>query len=146
MIAVAHFFRGFAMLALGEADRAAADFKAGLEHFRVFRATTYGIFTHPEWWNAYVVLALSAISEVARVRERAWRAGRLAGAAEAFSAETRLVFSYLCRDYHRIVAASHARLDDSAMVAAWAEGQQMTLDQAMAYALQESEPDEPPVQ
>ena len=38
-------------------------------------------------------------------------------------------------DYLRILADSRSRLDDPALAAAWAEGQAMTLDQAVEYAL-----------
>jgi predicted ATPase/class 3 adenylate cyclase len=38
-------------------------------------------------------------------------------------------------DYDRIVAAARAQLDEAIFAAAWAEGQAMTLEQAIAYAL-----------
>jgi hypothetical protein len=40
------------------------------------------------------------------------------------------------------VAAVRAQLDDATFAAAWAEGQAMSLEQAVAYAL--AEPVEPP--
>jgi hypothetical protein len=37
--------------------------------------------------------------------------------------------------YERDVAAARAYIDQAVFVAAWAEGQAMTLEQAIAYAL-----------
>ena len=41
--------------------------------------------------------------------------------------------------YDFIVATIHALLDDAAWEAAYAEGRTMTLDQAIAYALEETD-------
>jgi hypothetical protein len=38
------------------------------------------------------------------------------------------------------VAAAHALLPDQAFATAWAEGRAMTLEQAVAYALEEQPP------
>ena len=38
-------------------------------------------------------------------------------------------------DYDRDLASAHAQLDEATFAAAWAEGQAMTLEQAVAYAL-----------
>ena len=38
-------------------------------------------------------------------------------------------------EYHQIIAALHAQLDDGTFAAAWAEGRAMSLDQAIEYAL-----------
>ncbi len=41
-------------------------------------------------------------------------------------------------EYDRYVAAARAQLDDHAWAAAWAEGQAMTLERAIAYALEDT--------
>ena len=43
-------------------------------------------------------------------------------------------------DYDRSVAAARAALDDEAFRAAWAEGRAMPQEQAVSYALEESDP------
>jgi hypothetical protein len=37
----------------------------------------------------------------------------------------------------QLVAAAHAQLDEATFAATWAEGQALTLEQAIAYALDE---------
>jgi hypothetical protein len=67
------------------------------------------------------------------------RLTRLLGAAEAFC-ET-LGFRPPLSDpaeYERSVAAGHAALDDASFSAAWTEGRAASLDQAVAYALDEA--------
>jgi hypothetical protein len=41
------------------------------------------------------------------------------------------------RDYERIVATARAQLGEEAFAMAWAAGRAMSLDQAIAYALEE---------
>jgi len=41
-------------------------------------------------------------------------------------------------EYDRTVAAIQTQLNEAAFAAAWAEGRAMTLEQAIAYALSES--------
>jgi predicted neutral ceramidase superfamily lipid hydrolase len=41
-------------------------------------------------------------------------------------------------DYTRIVASVRAALDEGAFAAAWAEGQAMSLEDAVAYALEDA--------
>ena len=43
-------------------------------------------------------------------------------------------------DYDQAIAAARAGLDEEAFAAAFAEGQAMTVQQAVAYALQENVP------
>jgi hypothetical protein len=40
-------------------------------------------------------------------------------------------------EYERQIAAARSRLGDSAFAAAWAEGQAMSLEEAVAYAVEE---------
>jgi hypothetical protein len=70
----------------------------------------------------------------------AWRrrAARLLGADEA---NRERIGAFLqpsdTPEYHRIRAEVRAHLDDTAFAAAWAEGRSMTLEQAIAYALED---------
>ncbi len=67
----------------------------------------------------------------------ALRAARLFGAAEALrEALGAPVLWFQRQSYAQGVAALRARLDDAACAAAWAEGRGMTLEQAIAYALE----------
>ncbi len=70
---------------------------------------------------------------------RAERAARLLGAAEALRevASTPLP-PYRRADYGRDIAAARAQLDEAAFAAAWAEGRAMMMEQAVAYALEET--------
>ena len=43
-------------------------------------------------------------------------------------------------EYDRTAAAGRASVNDTAFVAAWAEGRAMTLEQAITYALSETDP------
>ena len=65
------------------------------------------------------------------------RSARLWGAAAALYGGISTVFSPLERHlFGPYIAAAHARLDEEAWEVAWAEGQAMTTQQAVAYALQ----------
>jgi len=67
----------------------------------------------------------------------AHRAARLFGAAEALrEALGAPVLWFQRQSYAQGVAALRAWLDDAACAAAWAEGRGMTLEQAIAYALE----------
>ena len=66
----------------------------------------------------------------------ATRAARLFGAAEALretSGEVLILAEHSVRERHVAIAQVH--LDEAAWQAAWAEGRAMTLEQAIAYAL-----------
>jgi non-specific serine/threonine protein kinase len=68
------------------------------------------------------------------------RAARLFGATEAVREAIYVgsVLSYPDRvEYDRYVAAVRAQLDEAAFAAAWAEGRELTLEQAIEYALSE---------
>jgi hypothetical protein len=67
------------------------------------------------------------------------RAARLFGATEAI--RERLAFPILSeerRSYEHGLAMLRARLDDESLAVGWAEGRAMTLEQAIAYALDET--------
>jgi predicted ATPase/DNA-binding SARP family transcriptional activator len=66
------------------------------------------------------------------------RAVRLLGAAAALRDEFQTpIFPVDQPDYERILALARAQLDEAAFATAWAEGQAMTVEQAIAYALED---------
>ena len=66
------------------------------------------------------------------------RAARLFGAAEALRAPVNSVIDLVDRpEYERQVAIVRAQLDEAAFTTAWGEGQALTLEQAVTYALGE---------
>jgi DNA-binding NarL/FixJ family response regulator len=70
------------------------------------------------------------------------RAARLFGSTEALREAIHIgpAVSYPDRvEYDRYVAAVRAQLDDAAFAATWAEGRELTLEQAIEYAFSESE-------
>jgi predicted ATPase/DNA-binding SARP family transcriptional activator/tetratricopeptide (TPR) repeat protein len=91
-----------------------------------------------------IALNLAGLSEIARKRDQAVLAARLLGAAEAMAVSAgdqpeRVRFDTFgftlgfgsMDEYERLKAAGHQQLDE----AAWLEGQAMTIDQAIKYAL-----------
>jgi hypothetical protein len=81
---------------------------------------------------------LEALSELALAEGKPERTARLCGAAEALRDILCLPLGPVDRaEYERNVAAARAALGKEAFVAAWAEGRAMTLEQAVAYALNE---------
>jgi hypothetical protein len=65
------------------------------------------------------------------------RAVRLLGAAEAVAATLRRTLPVaVAAEYARTAAAARAALSEEAFAAAWAEGRVMTLEEAVAYALE----------
>ncbi|MCW3096470.1 MAG: hypothetical protein JWL77_2088 [Chthonomonadaceae bacterium] len=66
------------------------------------------------------------------------KAARLWGAAQSLREQMGAPLPPSARDEHdRDVAAAHVALGDEAFPAAWTEGQQMTMEQAISYALEE---------
>ena len=73
------------------------------------------------------------------------RAARLFGAAHTFLQHSgTLIDPSDLREHDRNIAWVRAQLGDAAFDAAWAEGEAMTLDQAVAYARSATGPDAPP--
>ena len=76
---------------------------------------------------------------MAGVQGQQVRAARLLGAVEALLEATNDHVDPADRaEYDRDVAAARAQLDEATFAAAWAEGRAMTMEQAMAYALEDS--------
>jgi non-specific serine/threonine protein kinase len=84
-----------------------------------------------------IVDCLAALGGVAGGSGHPARAARLFGAAEALRAAFDSGIAYPeRREIDRDVAAARAQLDEESFGAAWAEGRAMTLERAIAYALE----------
>jgi predicted ATPase len=85
---------------------------------------------------AEIALTTGQAASATRRDEDFRRAARLFGVAEALRAPSGSVIDLVDQpEYERQLATVHTQLDDADFGAAWAEGQAMTLEQAVAYAL-----------
>jgi hypothetical protein len=91
-----------------------------------------------EMADAIITIAGSLCASAAPHQGQLRRAARLLGAAEA-GRERMGAFLQPSDtlEYHRILVEVREHLDDPSFHAAWAEGRRMTLEQAIAYALEE---------
>jgi predicted ATPase len=88
-----------------------------------------------------ILYSLAALANLAAAEGRPARAVRLAGAAAALSTATGAVLQPTeRRSGERWLALARAVLHPAAAAAAWAEGQAMPVEQAVAYALEEAVP------
>ncbi len=122
---------GYAALGRGELGTAAAHFA---ESLRLNRAL--GEHHNIGVLGGFIGLAAAALSQ-----DDPARAARLCAAAEAHRpAMPRPLMPPDVMMLGRVLPAARAQLDEAAFAAAWAEGQAMTLEEAVRYAL-ESLPD-----
>jgi non-specific serine/threonine protein kinase len=100
-----------------------------------------------ELGNGYCVawnLKASAVLFEAKAKEE--RAAKLYGAAEALRRAVGAPLSPVdLPDHEHSLAAARAQLEEAVWEEAWAEGQAMTIEEAVEYALFEEEPTAPPV-
>jgi len=90
-----------------------------------------------------IVFGLSGIAGSAASQGQPERVARLAAAAEVLREAIDLSFDTVARAiYDRAVAAARAQLGEVAFATAWAAGQAMSLDQAIAEALADISPTE----
>jgi predicted ATPase/class 3 adenylate cyclase len=83
--------------------------------------------------------SLAGLGGVAGLQRQPVRAARLLGAAEALLEAANDYLAPADRaEYERDVAAARAQLDEATFAAARAEGRAMTIEQAVAYALEDS--------
>jgi predicted ATPase/transcriptional regulator with XRE-family HTH domain len=90
-----------------------------------------------------IAFCLVGIGGVAGAVGQGERAARLLSAAETLFDTIGLSLALgpeVRADYDRYVSAAHAQLDAATWAAAWAEGRTMTLEQAIAYALNATSP------
>jgi predicted ATPase/DNA-binding SARP family transcriptional activator/DNA-binding CsgD family transcriptional regulator len=93
-----------------------------------------------------VAYCLEGLAAIAASEGSLARAGRLWGAAEALLEEIEVTAYIYAPDrsaYQDRVSAARAQLDEAAWQAAWSEGQEMTPEQAVGYALSEDVEREP---
>jgi non-specific serine/threonine protein kinase len=82
------------------------------------------------------------LGKVAALREKPVRAARLWGAAEALREQMGMSLSYLDlvqSGYEQDLATVRSTLDEASFDAAWAEGREMSPEEAIEYALSEEE-------
>ena len=125
---------GAVLLAQGEVARAEALLAASLTP------------TDPGWRYQRVALALAALGGTAAARGAHERALRLGGAAAALRAAAgawlERLFDFVPRaTLDRWLDPARARLSPGRAAAAWAAGQAMTPEQAVAYALADAPPE-----
>jgi predicted ATPase/class 3 adenylate cyclase len=109
----------------GEYDKARSIFKEALSLAQKNRV---------HWGTPLILAALAAL---AAVRQEKVRAARLFGATASFYNQNRFLMSPIERENHeRQVSAARTAPNEEAFAAAWADGQNMTLEQAIAYALE----------
>jgi len=83
-----------------------------------------------------IALSLEKLAGVAAGTGSAERAAWLLGAAEVLREAIHVpIESIDCPDYERFLSATRAGLDEKSLSAAWAQGRAMTLEQAIACAL-----------
>ena len=89
--------------------------------------------------NGFIqTVCLSAYVILASAQRKPDKAARLGGAMEKQIPSIRLEMSPAERaEYDTAVAATRAALGEEAFAAAWAEGQAMTMEQAIEYALEQ---------
>jgi predicted ATPase/class 3 adenylate cyclase len=116
---------GYITLNEGDADHATALFQESLmRHWEAER-------------KIRIPDGLVGLGGVADLRRQPERAARLLGAAAALlDAMPATLDPADHLDYERIVANVQAQLDETSYATAWAEGRAMTLEQAIAYALE----------
>lgn len=84
-----------------------------------------------------IALCLTGLAGIAGALAQPRRVARLLGIAEALRKAIGAAIEPSDRaDYDRNVAVARAQLDEATWLAAWAKGQAMTLEQAIAYALE----------
>ena len=86
-----------------------------------------------------MTLNLSSFATLAADQNKPQLTARLVGAAETQLPSIRLEMSAKERAEHdQAVAAARAALGEEAFMAAWEEGKKITLDEVVAFALEES--------
>lgn len=137
-IAIGHeiegqFTVGYALNGLGKVAYSRGDYDTAhslyKEALKMFQETG-------NHWN--IAYSLEALIALEVVEQHLKRAARLFGATETFYSQLRFLMSPLERDNHeRDMAATRAALGEEVFSALWAEGSAMTIEQAVAYALNE---------
>jgi len=124
---------GWVALKQGDVEQAVSCFTQGLMAFQAF-GDKQNIVRHIEG------LAASSAKAQGQAVLVTQRAARLFGAASALRDAIGMHLSVADRSlYEPYLAAARAQLDEATFAAAWAEGEAMTLEHAIAYALEGSD-------
>ncbi|MHB8625407.1 MAG: ATP-binding protein [Aggregatilineales bacterium] len=132
MVLIANLLCGMGWIArdLGDYRLAQSRFTESLVTFRAMGS-----------YRLYAAIAVGGFGELAEVQGRPERAARLFGAASALTGSGKdtpgSLSSYT--DIERDILTLRVQLGEAAFATLWAEGQAMTLDQAIAYALEPAE-------
>jgi tetratricopeptide (TPR) repeat protein len=118
---------GYVLLNQSDSARAGAYFTEGLVLSRELGS--------PPWM---IVGCLVGLGGVAAARQQPERAARLFGAAIQDNTLSSVMEPADQADTERCIAAARTQLDAATFAAAWAEGQAMTSEQAIGYALEAS--------
>jgi non-specific serine/threonine protein kinase len=121
---------------LGDVLRSQGDLVQALRLYRQALAAYRDANTSK--WD--VMECLRRIAGICGEQQQADRAAKLFGAVEALGETVNIKLPPLDRaDLDRDVAAARAQLDESTFTAAWGEGRKMTLEQAIAFALEDEQ-------
>jgi predicted ATPase/DNA-binding CsgD family transcriptional regulator len=128
-------------IALGTLARVA---QAEADHDRARDLFEEGLTVSGELGNeADVVHCLEGLASVCGAEGRVVRAARLWGAAEALLGKIEAMYTYVPnRSLHRSQVAARSLIEEVAWEAAWAEGREMSREQAIEYALEGPAPPE----
>jgi predicted ATPase/transcriptional regulator with XRE-family HTH domain/tetratricopeptide (TPR) repeat protein len=124
---LASYYLSHAKLAMDDLVSAACHSRESLRQAQYMRITPA------------ISIALAQLSEIARRLGETRRAAVLAGAAAIHEQEVRNSYhaqNVLSLEFDPILARARSQLNDLTFAAAWAEGQAMAIDQAVAYALE----------
>ncbi|HUG13529.1 MAG TPA: LuxR C-terminal-related transcriptional regulator [Thermomicrobiales bacterium] len=136
-IAVSRQSSLYFVLALGLYQRGALELKAGYTSpaEQSFREAL--LLDHASGTRYRIASELDGLGEIALARGELARAARLMGSGVAILRAMGIPIQPVGRDPHdRAVAELRTRLGDASFEAAWAEGGAMSLEQAVAYALE----------
>jgi hypothetical protein len=86
-------------------------------------------------WNEDRAELFVGLAAGASARGQAMRAARFAGVADALLAQTRAPMRFVRSRYDQVVAEIRNRLDAASFARSFADGQSLTLDDAIVYAL-----------
>jgi len=90
--------------------------------------------------RAAIAHQLESFAFVAKALAQAPRAARLFGAAEALREKIGIPMNPQEHDeYEREVAGLHVQMDEGSFASSWAEGRNMTMEQAISYAIDKSD-------
>jgi predicted ATPase/DNA-binding SARP family transcriptional activator/predicted negative regulator of RcsB-dependent stress response len=92
-------------------------------------------------WRSGMIIVLVFFAGLAIAQKQAEQAARVLGVVEPWlkSLDARVTTPADVVEFERNLASVRAQLDEATFNAAWAEGQKMTLERAVEYALQTSE-------